>query len=173
MGYREKTVHSLQSRLLSLEDHSRQNNLIVFGVPEKTNEADDNLQESVVQGIFKNVLGVSVTTVERIHRIGRKQRDKPRPIVLKQIDYREKYVVFSNCANLKDTNFSISEDFSSATRQKRKKLWESAADLKRMGRKVKLVHDRIRIDNVLFEWDHAKGERVPVEGKEGKPVQKK
>lgn len=173
MDYLEKTVCSLQSRIISLEDHSRRNNLIVFGVPESANETADNLQESVVQGMFKNLLGVSVSTVERIHRTGRKQHDKPRPIILKLIDYREKNAVLSNCAKLKGTNFSISEDFSLPTRQKRKKLWESAADLRRMGRKVKLVHDRIKIDNVLFEWDDVKGERVPIEGKEGKQAPKK
>lgn len=63
---------------------------------------------------------------------------------------------------------SVSEDFSAATRQIRKQLWDSAADLRDSGKKVRLVHDKIRIDNEMFEWDDEKMARVSVSKNQGK-----
>ncbi|XP_049272181.1 protein unc-13 homolog C-like isoform X4 [Rhipicephalus sanguineus] len=160
----EKRVVSLESKLADLEDRNRRNNLIVFGIPETTNESFDELSESVLKGVFTDILEIQVSSAERIHRIGRKQLRKPRPIILKLIDYREKVAVLKNCFKLKGTGFSISEDFSEATRHKRRKLWESTAENRRAGEKVKLIYDKIRVNGVLFVWDADRNERVPLQG---------
>lgn len=148
--------------LVDLDDRSRRNNVLVFGIPEKPGETADDLTQTVVEGVFKNVLGVQVSSTERIHRIGRKQNGRSRPVVLKLLNYREKDLIFKNCSKLKGSSISVSEDFSAATRQKRKKLWDSASEERKAGGKVRLAYDKIKINDVLYRWDDARKCRTVV-----------
>lgn len=160
----EKTVQSLRDSVVDLEDRSRRNNLLVFGIPEKDKEMVDDLRESIIQDVFTKILGVHISSVERLHRIGRKQpsSDRPRPVILKLIDHREKINILVNCSKLKGSDISISEDFSLTTRIKRKKLWDSTSELRKSDRKVKLVHDKVKIDDELFQWDDCSSKLVPI-----------
>lgn len=151
----EKTVRILENKLVDLEDRSRRNNVLVFGIAEKPGETTDDLKQSVVEGVFKTMMGVQVSSTERIHRVGRKQSARPRPVVLRLMDYREKDLIFKNCFKLKGNTISVSEDFSAVTRQKRKKLWDSAAEIRKAGGKVRLTYDKIKINDVLYQWDDA------------------
>ncbi|XP_077485464.1 uncharacterized protein LOC144095668 [Amblyomma americanum] len=162
----EKKVQGLELKLTDLEDRSRRNNLLVFGVKEKENETHEDLEESVLKDVFTEILGAHVSSVERIHRIGRKQPDKVRPVIIKFYDHREKMNILKNCFKLKNGSVSVSEDFSAATRMKRKQLWDSAASNKKNGQKVKLIYDKLKIDNDLFEWDEERKIRVPVSRKD-------
>lgn len=158
----EKTVQKLEKKLVDLEDRSRRNNLIVYGIRERTDESVESLTKEVVDNVFSSVLRVNVSSVERIHRLGRKQPDKHRPVILKLMDYREKMSVLKNCSKLKGTSISVSEDFAPATRQIRKHLWNSTAEIRKTGVKVQLVHDKVKIDKKVFEWDNVQMKRVPV-----------
>ncbi|CAN7974771.1 unnamed protein product, partial [Ixodes persulcatus] len=156
----KNTIVHQHGRLVEFEDRSRRNNLIVFGIHEEPGETRNSLEEKVLDDMFNKQLGVSLTSVERIHRIGRITQGKNRPVVLRVFNYNEKVSVFKNCKKLKGTAVSISDDFSKETLQTRKKLWESAHDEKRGGAKVKLVNDRLYVDDVAYVWDYEKERRV-------------
>lgn len=130
----ERTIQNLERKLVDIADRGRRNNLIIFGIPENTREAPDSLAESVVDDLFRNKLGLQVQSVERIHRLGTRKSDRPRPTILKLFDHREKIMVLKNCFKLKGSSVSIS-DFSAATRQLRKHLWNNTADARRNGKK--------------------------------------
>lgn len=97
--------------------------------------------------------------IERCHRLGRKTSEKPRPVIVKFVDYREKMAVLKVSPQLKDTNFSLSDDFSKRIREIRKQLWRSAAQEKEQGAKVKLLFDKLSVDGVLFGWNEEKATR--------------
>ncbi|XP_077553111.1 uncharacterized protein LOC144167823 [Haemaphysalis longicornis] len=158
----ERTVQYLEHKVIDLEDRSRRNNIIVFGIPEDEKETADALANTIVEGVFKNVLGVQLSSIERMHRLERKQANKNRPVILKLFDYREKAEVLANCFKLKGTDISVSEDFSLVTREKRKKLWESTSEIRKAGGKVTMKYDKIKIDDELFEWNDAENKRIPV-----------
>lgn len=161
----EKSIESLEGKLVELEDRSRRNNIIVFGVTEKADETHDDLMESVIEGVFRNMLGVPVSSAERIHRIGHNQPSKTRPVIVKLIDYREKINILKNCYKLKGKKVSVSEDFSAPTRQRRKKLWDSTSEIRRAGGKAHFVYDKIKVDGILFEWDDDQNKKIPVKRK--------
>lgn len=129
----ENNERSQQEKIVELEDRSRRNNLIVFGIEEKNNETNDDIRSKVLVDVFEERLGVKVTTVERIHRLGRKQDGKIRPVIVRFFDYNEKITIFKNCKKLKDTGMSVSDDFSASTLRKRKNLWDSAKARKGCG----------------------------------------
>lgn len=70
--------------------------------------------------------------------------------------------VLQRCSRLKDTDYSISEDFSKRVQGIRKKLWDSAIEERKAGKKVKLVFDKLRVNNTLYCWNEARGERCKI-----------
>lgn len=76
------SVKTLHDRLVSLEDRSRRNNLMVFGIPEGERETTEELSTKVLTDLFDKQLNVTLHTVERIHRIGKRQSKQPRPVIL-------------------------------------------------------------------------------------------
>lgn len=82
------------------------------------------------------------------------------------MDYREKVSVLMTAHKLKDTPFSLSEDFSFRVREIRRKLWKSAVKDKEDGAKVKLVYDKLSINSVLFGWDELNNSRFRITNKQ-------
>lgn len=118
--------------------------------------------------LCKKKLGVTVSGIERIHRLGTKKNEKARPVILKLLDFRDKVKILKNCPKLKGSNISVSEDFSARIRNVRKKLWDSCKPNRDRQEKIKLIFDKIKVNDQLFIWDDEVGDKVPL----SKPRQK-
>ncbi|CAN7948258.1 unnamed protein product, partial [Ixodes hexagonus] len=139
-----------------IETMSRRNNIIVFGIPKQERETDEIIRKKVIKVLFQDRLGVDVQSVQRIHRLGAKKPEKTRLVIMKVYDYNEKSDVFRNCIKLKGTKISVSNDYSQVTLRKRKLLWNSAMAEKEQGAKIKLVHDKLRVNDDTYAWDDEK-----------------
>ncbi|CAN7995630.1 unnamed protein product [Ixodes hexagonus] len=149
----EHNVDRQNERIDELENHSRRNNLVVFGLPEEDGETITALKENVLNNIFAKTLKVTVTSLELIHRIGQKKPGTCRPVFMKFLDSSEKQDVLENCKKLKGSKLSVSCDYAKETLNIRKKLWESARSNKKKGDKVFLVHDKLRINDQMYYWN--------------------
>lgn len=65
----------LTKRVDDIENRSRRNNLIT-GITEEDKETDEGLMRKVNYDIFEQILKVQSTSIERIHRIGKKINEK-------------------------------------------------------------------------------------------------
>ena len=62
----------------------------------------------------------SVISIERTHRLGRRQQqDQPRPVIVKLSRSKHRQVVWNNRSKLKDTNYRVAEHFSDSARERR------------------------------------------------------
>nr|XP_054924218.1 uncharacterized protein LOC126526716 [Dermacentor andersoni] len=120
-----KEMHELVIKVDDMENRSRRNNLVIYGVTEDSDEEARTLENKIKEGIFKDILALEVKSIERIHRIGNRYGQRPRPIILRLFDCREKNKILSCCNKLKGTPISISEDFSKRIRDIRSNLWRS------------------------------------------------
>lgn len=75
-------------------------------------------------------------------------------------DYNEKAAIFKQSSKRKETNYSVSDDYSRETAQKRTLLWRSAQEDKRNGAKMKLVCDELFIDRAAYMWYSQSNRRV-------------
>ncbi|XP_037572058.1 uncharacterized protein LOC119454127 [Dermacentor silvarum] len=153
-------IQNLALKLDDLENRSRRNNLIIYGVTEKPNEDIVSLEKIVRENILKETLGIEVKTLERIHRIGTRTSNRDRPIILRLFDYAEKTKILSCCYKLKGTPLTVSEDFSKRVREMRTHLWHSAVNERANGAKVRLTFDKLRIDEKVYTWDPVKNIRI-------------
>lgn len=166
----QRTIADLEMKVDDLENRSRRSNLIVYGMEEDADSGEDTLDQIINNKIIKGMLKMNPIPIERAHRLGKSNSDKTRPIIYKMLDYRDKESVLRNCRRLKGSNISIGEDFSVRVRHIRKQLWNSAKANKESGDKVFLVYDKLKINKVLYRWDEAKNDKVPLSTSSNEPT---
>ncbi|XP_075740723.1 uncharacterized protein LOC142786948 [Rhipicephalus microplus] len=160
VGRHDSELTALARQIDDLDNRSRRNNLIVRGVEEEESEDEAVLLSKVNDDIFDKLLGSKCRSIERIHRLGKKIPERSHPVILKVGDFRDKTKILKNCRKLKGTQFNIGEDYSKRVVEIRKQLWISSADERAKGAKVKLIIDKLKVNNVLYGWNEATNERL-------------
>ena len=120
------------NKLIDLEDRFRRNNFRIAGISESRNETWEECEEEI-QKVFNEKLGVKSVQIERTHRSKRSESNsnsgKPRTIVCKLLNYKQKEEILRNTKTLKRSNIFINEDFCYETMQYQKKLWKEVKNL--------------------------------------------
>ena len=120
-----------------LEQHSRKQNLRVFGVPEPQGgekESAEDCMEKVAQ-IFKEKIGVKVGVeqIEVAHRTGSlaaaRANKRVRPIIVRFLSRKDRETVIMNRKNLKGKGVSVGEDLTTANLKILKRLEEHTGTL--------------------------------------------
>lgn len=68
-------------------------------------------------------------------------------------DFRDNTSILRNCFKLRGKEVSINEDFFKRVVEIRRRLWESSAEERKMGAKVKLIFDKMKIIHVVYGWN--------------------
>lgn len=132
--------------------------MLFFGLNDDPEEDWAKSEEKIIN-LCSNKLNLSKnsTHFERVHRLGKFIEGKNRPIIAKFAFFKDKQEILSSARKLKGTGISISEDFSFATRQIRKKLYDFA---KAQKTKFYLAVDTLRIDKKTYVVDSVTNEVV-------------
>ena len=129
-------------RLRDLEDRSRSDNLRIDGIAEVENETWEQTEE-ILQNLFEEKLQLGNISVERACRVGNKEKNNKRTIVLKLASFKDKLKIISEVRKLKGTNISINEDYSKETLEIRKEKWKEVRELGKNGTYAILVYDKV------------------------------
>ncbi|KAH9371731.1 hypothetical protein HPB48_014047 [Haemaphysalis longicornis] len=126
-------------------------NLLFFGIEDDVNEDWEASEKKLFEFCEENLeFTLTSQQFERVHRIGRSSPDKCQPIIAKFVLFKDKQVVQASTKKLKDTDYSISQDFSVATREAWKKLIEFAKPSKQA---FKLRVDRLEMNGKTYVYD--------------------
>jgi cell division protein FtsB len=111
-------ISTLEDKLDDYEQYSRNNCLLIHGLPEKSKENTNKTAINTIQTHLK--LSLSDEDIDRSHRLGRKQtadtsdehdrRPRSRPIILKFCSYAKREMVFKIKSKLKGTGIVITEN---------------------------------------------------------------
>lgn len=99
-------------------------------------------------------------SLERINKLGRPAGNKIRPAIVRFFDFNDEVNVMKHAKRLKGKSISISDDYSKRLQSIRKCLWDSASDSRSSGSKVRLVYDKLFINDDPNTWDPVNNERV-------------
>lgn len=155
-----KRLSVVESRCEDAENRLRRSNLIFFGVRDAENETWADSENLVLETCAQR-LGVRLegNCIERAHRIGHFNSRKIRPIIVKFTNTKHKETLLGVAHKLKDTGYSLSEDYSPAVREARRKLLEFA---RAQNSKFKLRFNKLIVGNVCYMYDTVTGSVVPV-----------
>ncbi|CAN7942626.1 unnamed protein product, partial [Ixodes hexagonus] len=134
-----------------LENRSRRNNLVFFGIPDSEKETWAEAEAKVI-AVASESLGVQLKAdaIERAHRLGRYRTGADRPIIAHFENFKYKEAVLSRAFKLKGTRTSISEDFSQRVINIRKQLIGFA---KSKNAKFSLRYDKLLMNGACFVID--------------------
>ncbi|KAK3099664.1 hypothetical protein FSP39_007717 [Pinctada imbricata] len=136
--------------LLDVQGRGMRENLMFWGVPENPDENCTEIILNLCQNELKMERVKERVKIDRAHRSGKKmigQRAKPRPIVAKFHSYEVKEEIRSKSSLLSKTDIGISQQFPKEIYERRKALIPIMKREREKGREVKLVRDRLFINN--------------------------
>ena len=132
-----------------LENQSRRNNIRVSGIPESPGETWNHSENEVKEAI-KSSLGL-----ERAHRVDKRNKvsgkqsmeetEKPRAIVCKLKDWKQRESVIREARKVKPKGFYIAEDLARSTLRKREGQIEAMKKARDAGKRAYFILDRLII----------------------------
>ncbi|KAH9379158.1 hypothetical protein HPB48_017525 [Haemaphysalis longicornis] len=147
-------LSNMEGRLSDAEDRSRRCNLLFYGIPEKEEEtwADS---EGFVADICKKHIKINLVPndIETVHR--KVQPDKPRPVIVNFSQFKIKEAILSNGFKLKDTPYSVAQDYCFATRTAQRELLRFARE---HGGQFKLRYKNVVIGKKSYPYDATRKE---------------
>lgn len=159
---------ALKDHTLELQCRQMQNNLLFFGIPEAERFWEEKSEDVLIKFLTDKVVlnqqdGPRVHGIQfdRVHRLGaHKPQSRPRPIVAAFQNYKDREFIKRNSVNL-DRNYSIKEHFPREIEDRRKKLYPIMRRYQADKRnKVRLVRDKLYVNEFLFDDDNPGGVRV-------------
>ena len=145
----EENLGSLIDKTDDLENRSRRNNLCFEGIEEKYGNETWEESEQKIKGLISTTLKINTDDmiIERAHRVGKKKStaEKPRPIVAKFLNFKDRDMVIKERRKLKGTKHVIREDFSDRVLEKRKSLLPKMNEARKEGKIAYLSYDKLII----------------------------
>lgn len=125
-------VAAVSSRLDDLKNRSRRNNLLILWIIEEPNETWSRSELKVSEFGQKNLEEtLAENNMERAHRLGRTNLEKPRPFIVNFSSLKVKQRILSQGFQLLNSVFLVGENVSDKTRLERKQLLEQAKSQER------------------------------------------
>ena len=163
---------ALESKVLDLECRSMRENLLFYGIAEKTGENCENLVKEFCADRLL-IENVDQITIDRAHRVGFASTRGPRPIVVKFHSYKSREIVRNKSfetdisAELKRTEHGVGVQWPKQVRDARKELrpiWERE---NQKGNRVRYVRDKLYVNGRLVNPDtHSVGGNSGQDGME-------
>ncbi|KAI8490236.1 hypothetical protein Bbelb_319740 [Branchiostoma belcheri] len=143
-----KDVSELVEKNDYLENQSRRNNLTFDGIKDERGETWEQSEHKVKEVLRRKLhLNADDIEIERAYRNGKSQlADRPRPIVVKFLRYKDKQEILRNAKMLKGTSIFINEDYSERVRKKRKDLLPALRAARERGQSAYIRFDKLVIN---------------------------
>jgi len=156
----ESKMETMIEKADDLENRSRRNNLCFDGVDEMQfgRETWEQCEGKLKDIVFENLEIEDEVQIERAHRVGRKRDDgKPRPIVAKFLNYKDREKVLKARKKLKGSKIVIREDVSERVKAKQKELIPKMMEARREGKVAYIRHDKLIIHDNRYQHHQGSG----------------
>ena len=154
-GLKEENIQ-LNRRSDNQDSYSRRDNLVIRGIDENDTDIEESCKV-VAKNFFTQQLNISADEVEHItivrcHRLGKKLQHNKRPIIVRFHNYADRELVWSKRFHLKNTRYSLHENYASEVEYRRRLMYPilSAARRSQNYHKVYLNGDILRIDGTDY-----------------------
>lgn len=142
----ETKVNDIEDKLDYLENQSRRNNIRISGLKEERNETWSDTEEKVKSLLNEKLeLPTDEITIERAHRTGKSYAGKPRQIVAKFLNYKDREMAIQASKKLKGSGVYINEDFSSRVIKRRKDQQDKLVQARKEGKIAYFNMDKLII----------------------------
>jgi len=140
-----------QQKLLEMKEReNRANNLVITGIQESSSEAENTMD--VVTTFLSNKLGLTDITIAKTRRLGKKQAQRTRPIVLTLDSSTTKKKILAKRVALAGSKIYINPDLTNEQRQAEKRLRDLKKQLLQhpdyQNKKVSIYRGKLHVDRI-------------------------
>ena len=135
-------LKEIKEKLRKSEDRNRRNNLRIDGIEENEKEQWEITEQKVHKLLYEK-LKLNNVVIERAHRMGKLDKEKPRTVIFKLLNYKDKERILKQSKLLKNTGIYINEDFSDETMLIRKELRTEMKKARADGMYSVIVYDQL------------------------------
>ena len=156
----------LRERILDMQARSMRENLLFGGIEEdeaEKNDPDNTKTELVLKNFLKKDMGIAEDIKFHIvHRLRPRQDGKPRTIIAKFERRKDRDMVLKSApGKLKDTRYSVYEQFPTEIMERRNILWPVFKREQRMGSNVRFKGDKLFVNGRrIFPDDVINNEQI-------------
>ncbi|XP_078793844.1 uncharacterized protein LOC101159895 [Oryzias latipes] len=134
-----KENRELKEKVADLERYKRGWNLKIHGLKEKDKESIREHVVGILSKIAPQWADVMDTTVDTVHRLGRREEGRHRQVILQFVTRRHRdafWKITKNCQTCKNLGIRFKEDFSKADREARAAVWPKMERARAEGKNV-------------------------------------
>ncbi|KAI5703932.1 hypothetical protein M8J76_014898 [Diaphorina citri] len=147
-----KKIIELEGKITQLEDEKKQNNLVIFGIDEDESEEPKDLQTKVSALVVEKLkCTLEPSDVNFMKRMGKKNKNKSRAVIIGLSTVKRKWEIMSNCNKLAGTKMAVCEEFSKNVLERRKQLIPLMKEMRAAGKHAVLKADKLYVDGELYE----------------------
>jgi hypothetical protein len=146
----ESCKTELLNKIDDLENKSKKNNIIIFGLTE-IEDGNEPIDDFLLLAGCKLDVNLDKNCVSHAYRIGK--NFGKRPLLVSFIQYSSKEIIMKNVGKLKGSKITISEDLSNKARAKRKNILVKAKEARDKGLNVKIRNNYLLVDNKVVTYD--------------------
>ncbi|XP_042147409.1 uncharacterized protein LOC121836548 [Ixodes scapularis] len=150
----EGLTKNLQAQIDALENRSRRCSLVFYGLDDtRSNETWEELKNHVLQ-LCNDKMGIDPIWIQSARRIGQYRANGKRPIIVNFVSWNEKESILHAGFKFKNSNYSVSEDFSKTLRDKKRMLSDFSKEIRlSKANKVFLSYDKLIVNGEAHIWD--------------------
>lgn len=145
-------VKELEDKNLYLEAYSRRENLKFENIIEEGPDKEDT--ESVLRTFLETELGykdAATVEIQRVHRLGKRKEDKPRPIIARFLRYKNCEEILALGSQLRGSTFKMYQDLPYEIVARRKRQMDT--------------FKKARRDNIPASFSKAQLDKLFIRGK--------
>ena len=140
----------MKESVLDLQCRQMRDNLIFSGITEDNVEPEKTVRHFLSSKLKMSPEIVGDITFSRVHRLGRPEEGKCRPIIARFEHYKHRELVKSKGKELKGSSFWVNEHFPKEINDRRKKLYPIMKENRDLDHKVALSVDKLYINGQLY-----------------------
>ncbi|CAG9760012.1 unnamed protein product [Ceutorhynchus assimilis] len=149
----EDKNQDLELKINILEIKARKNNLIIYGLPNKTELKGENLVRWVVDKL-KNLLEVDLNAneINNTYYLGRPETEK-KPLLVELTTYIRKDILLKNARKLKGKSVFLSNDLTKAEREINKVLYSNLKEARKLGLTAFIKKNNLHVGNDIYIYE--------------------
>ena len=114
VNFLEEENKLLKNKQVDMENRYKQSNLVFHGIAESVEDLEAEFHRLCVHYLKLS----ERLRIERIHRVGSPNKDRPRTVVVKFLSYKDRELFWNNRRNLKGSRIFVEEHFAVEIQQR-------------------------------------------------------
>ena len=149
----QKAEVEQKERLIDLQCRQMRDNLIFYNIRDDRGEQNEACAQKLIDFLEYEMKVENARSIrfDRIHRLGRYDPAKNRPVIAKFCFFQEREMVRSCAKNLDGSPYAVSQQFPKEVLEKRRSLIPTLKSLRDQGKRAYISVDKLFVDGRIYK----------------------